>query len=282
MDPIAHYNFLADAHGLIRDYMGRVSQLPDRSASQRADEDAAVLVRLMSDEQVRTFGGTSDRDAVRELIRSQRLEALMLRPDTSSPHERQLLDRAQPIPRGRLLLVRILDVLAIACTLAIPVCLVAMFFYGWLFVVLLAAPVLGVGLLTARWLVASTVEKDRLRSRLSWAVTRSGQLGRGLPGSAPAVSISGAFDLMAYLMAYILLIVGSFLTFSGFGVALISLVADGPGSDLVQIGLQTGAGGAGLLLLSWGVAAAWGALQRSERRRASATEWLVEQAQHDA
>ncbi|MGD8151133.1 hypothetical protein [Ornithinimicrobium sp. Y1694] len=132
---------------------------------------------------------------------------------------------------------------------------------------------------TGEWLTVAVEDRTRVQPLLEWATTRPGQLGRGVPESAPRATMSGSLDLVGYTLLVILSLP---MLIGGFMLVVIGLLSAALGEwpwsqgavDRTYLLVMTTAFLApivlgGLLVLSWR------ALALAERRRASALEWLV-------
>ncbi|MGO0575988.1 hypothetical protein [Ornithinimicrobium panacihumi] len=252
---------------------------PPANARERAEWDARTLVRLMDREQLRRYAETTD-EAV-DLIAAERLRTWRSRDELRpTPEEREVLSRPWRWARqGEVVLAGLRVVLLL---------------FGWAFLITGIIGILGVGpmiwvsaasllvatlALTAHSLVIGVIDRLRVRPLLEWASHIPGQLGRGLPGSMPTSTVSGAMDLVVFSLTVILVgagIGGIVIAVLVTAIELIFWALEGLAPS--DLGFSAGMAGGGLALvaLAWGIAALWGAMVQADRRRISAVQWIVE------
>lgn len=257
--------------------------LPDH---EQAAQDGRTLAGLLTTEQLSRYAGSTDREQVARSLAGERAEVLRSRHRlTPTGEEREALDTPwQPSPRSEWLRQTWHGVWSAAAVLALLGFLVVFVRPGLGFFLLLFLTFLSIVGLTGEWVTIARQDRARVDALLDWATTRPGQLGRGVPGSAPRATVSGSLDMLTYTVLSALLV--PFLI----GVMMVVIIA------LVALALFLWKGWTGPMVsstyLAWLIAAlvvpvvagsvVLLALRRgslSERRRASALEWLVP---HDA
>lgn len=235
---------------------------PPRDGHERAEWDARTLVRLLSTEQLRRYAETTDRDVAVELIARERLRTWRRR-DELRPTPEELAVLARPWRWARVAEV-VLSVLRVITLV-----------FGWTFLVAGVIGMFGVGVLiwvsalglfvatlslTAHSATIGLIDRMRTRPLLDWASRIPGQLGRGLPGSTPRSTVSGALDLVVFCVTVILvgsgaaaIIIAVLIT----GIELIFWLLDGlPLSELGFAAMMVGLG-LGVLLLALVLNAVW-------------------------
>ncbi|MFX0539953.1 hypothetical protein ACQBAT_14825 [Ornithinimicrobium sp. Y1847] len=250
--------------------------------AERARRDGATLARLLTPEQRSRYAETQDRAVAADFLARERAAVLAER-DTLEPtgEEREALTVPWQAPEGGAWLQQTFQVMSLVIALAIPVVLLAGSVVGdaglgiaGLLVLLIAVT------FTAEALTAAALDRRRVAPLLEWATTRPGQLGRGVPGSSPGTTVTGALGCLAYavLMAFAISIIIGLVFLGLFAViALLAAAFGGTFSDFWEpdliLGLVTAVVApiaVGAVLLS-----AWRLGALAEHRRHSALEWLV-------
>ena len=141
---------------------------------------------------------------------------------------------------------------------------------------------------TGERLISAAQDRARAAPLLEWATTRPGQLGRGVPGSAPLSTVGRALDPLAGALFFIgsvsVLIGGFFLVVVVAVLSGIGWMVDGTPFGWFDTGFVLALVAAvvvpvvagGLLLGLWRMSS------RAEQRRAGALEWLVAPGEDEA
>lgn len=253
---------------------------PPRDGHERAEWDNRTLVRLLSTEQLRRYAETTDRDVAVELIARERLRTWRRRDELRpTPEELAVLARpwrwarvAEVVPRTLWVVFLVLGwTFLISGILAVVVADLI-----WVSAVSLAAT--GV-VMTTHSIATAVIDRMRTRPLLEWASHVPGQLGRGLPGSWPRSTVSGALAMTVDILTVTLLGAAG----CGVVIAVILVVASlvSPArnmegvDDLSLAGMLLG-GALALGLLTLALNRLWAAMLQADRRRLSAVQWLVE------
>lgn len=271
---------------LLAGLVGRIMSVasrprPPADADQRAEWDARTLVRLLDREQLRRYAETDDTEVAVELIARERRAAWEQRGQLrATPEEREVLLREwRWAGTAELALRAMRGITLVSGWTFLLAGLVGVLGVHWLIWVSAAALLVGTLSLSGYWVTMGIIDRLRIGPVLDWASRIPGQLGRGLPGSTPTSTVSGALDLIIYILTVIL-------AGSAFGLFLIGLLVIaielffwaldglaptdmGFSATMLGIGLAVG-------LVALGLNAAWGAMVQADRRRVSATQWLVE------
>lgn len=266
----------------VRGILSRVTRgRPPADEEQRADWDARTLVRLLDREQLRRYAETDDPSLAAELIARERLRALRSpEPLTPTQTEEELLAAPWRWARAGERVLAALQVLVLVFGWTFLIAgIIGILGVPWLIWVSAGALAVSTLALTGRSLTVALIDRWRVRPLLERASHTPGQLGRGLPGSTPTSTVSGALDLMVYVTAVIMLAAGVGAIGIGALTAGIDLIfwavyGDAP-QDLAFSG-QIALVGLVLLALTLLLARVWGAMVQADRRRISALEWLVE------
>lgn len=250
-------------------------------SEERARADARVLARLLSPDQRERYTGTRDEAAARDALAAERLAALRSVASLwATPEEEATAARQGPGLRVIAALSALLRVGTLAGGLVFLGAFLAAPFGGDAFILLSAAGLaVGTVCLTGEKLLGAVADRTRVRPLLDWASHRPGQLGRGLPGTTRVRTVAGALDLVVWCL--LVIVVGLGVTFLAVAVVVLAIdlffaVVDGVAPTELRFAAIMAGLGLVTVAVAWLCAAGWSWLARSEVRRASAVQWLVE------